>query len=119
MNVPNHIPKREKMKIIKLDPNRTHKHVLSSDSGLSSIVNQSEPKDSDSEYSELNGLKKMLIQDIETNYTKIIYAFEGEKFVIRVNSASPTLYDFRTKFHDQKAQRYLSKFLKIFKIKKN
>ena len=79
--------------------------VLSSDSGLSSIVNQSEPKDSDSEISELNGLKRLLIQDIE-RCTKIIYSFENEKFVIRVNSPKPTLKDFKNKFHDQKTQRY-------------
>ena len=78
--------------------------VLSSDSGLSSIVNQSEPKDSDSEISELNGLKRLLIQDIE-RCTKIIYSFENEKFVIRVNSPKPTLKDFKNKFHDQKTQR--------------
>ena len=42
--------------------------VLSSDSGLSSIVNQSEQKDSDSEISEINGLKRMLIQDIDSIY---------------------------------------------------
>jgi len=108
MNVSSSHAKKEKPKIIKIDPNnnyRTHRHVLSSDSGLSSIVNQSsEPKDSDSEYSELNGLKKLLIQDIEPNYTKIIYAFQEEKFVIRVNSTAPTLFDFKAKFHDQKTK---------------
>ena len=110
MNVSSSHAKKEKPKIIKIDPNnnyRTHRHVLSSDSGLSSIVNQSsEPKDSDSEYSELNGLKKLLIQDIEPNYTKIIYAFQEEKFVIRVNSTAPTLFDFKAKFHDQKTKRF-------------
>ena len=105
MNVSSHAAKKEKPKIIKIDTKRSHRHVLSSDSGLSSIVNHSEPKDSDSEYSELNGLKRLLIQDIEPNYTKIIYAFEEEKFVIRVNSVAPTLSDFKAKFHDQKTKR--------------
>ena len=91
--------------------------VLSSDSGLSSTRIESEA--TDSEILEMNGLKRLLIQDIEhdNEFTKIIYHYQKEKFVVRVAGRNPTLAQFRIKFHDQQYCGSLRFFFKTSKEK--
>lgn len=96
--------------------------VLSSDSGLSSTRIESEA--TDSEIIEMNGVKRLLIQDIENgpttaNFTKIIYHYQKEKFIVRVDGTrTPTLAQFRSKFHDQQSGSNLRFLFKTSKTDK-
>ena len=74
---------------------------LSSDSGLSSIrVDGAESDVAESELVELNGLKQRLIEETEGPVsTKLLYHFNGEKFIVRVPGRPPTLAAMRNKMH--------------------
>ena len=99
--------------VVSRPKNQIGSSVLSSDSGLSSIRIESEV--TDSEILEFNGLKKLLIDDIEKaehNFTKVIYHYNKEKFIVRVVGKNPTLGQFLMKFHDYKIS---GKFDFIFK----
>ena len=91
--------------------------VLSSDSGLSSIRIESEV--TDSEIIEMAGVKRLLIEDIEkdsdhkvADFTRVIYNYGSEKFIVRVEGKEPTLAEFRTRFHHPHTPRALRFFFK-------
>lgn len=95
--------------------------VLSSDSGLSSIRIESEV--TDSEIIEMAGVKRLLIEDIEkgdhahadhavASFTRVIYNYQSEKFIVRVDGTEPTLGAFRTRFHEQQPTHALRFFFK-------
>jgi len=84
--------------------------LISSDSGLSSTRIDTESEIAESEVLEMNGLKQRLIEETEGLLsTKLLYHYNGEKFIVRVPGRPPTLQTFRPQMHLQGQFRYFFK----------
>ena len=58
----------------------------------------------------MNGLKQRLIEETEGLLsTKLLYHYNGEKFIVRVPGRPPTLQTFRPQMHLQGQFRYFFK----------